>query len=319
MNRRNKEAVAIWGIVAGVLAVGGAIAFYLGGDDAAIGETPAANSQPSSAEGRTPAASARSAVGASGVAESAASSAGAATGAADLAAGAASSSVGAAGAAGAGAASAAAGAAGAAEGLAGAPETAAIPSPSLDDSDAEVRSELNEIVGSRVAAQFLLPDRVVRNVVVTLDNLTQQKASIEQRPVKPTPGKFLTAGSESAPVIAPENYARYEPFIDAVQRLDARKAVAMYRDLQPLFQEAYEELGHPNESFTDRLLDIIEHLLEAPEVEGTIRLAQPGLLYEYADEELQSLSVGKKLMIRLGPKNRAVVKQKLREIRAELV
>lgn len=311
----HNNAFMIWGVVAAVLVVGGAAAVYLGGrsDSSLAEEANVAASSPGSVDRGMPAArpaGANDIAGGAadvGRASSAAAEAAAAAGAAEtaeVAAGAIAGSVAAADAGGIDAATAAA---------------PAMPAPSLDDSDDDVRGELNELVGERVAAQYVVPERIIRNVVVTLDNLTLQKASLEQRPVKPTPGKFVTAGTENAPVLSPQNYARYEPFVNVVQRVDARRFVALYRDLQPLFQAAYEELGHPDESFTERLLEIIEHLLETPEVEGTIRLKQPGLLYEYADEELQSLSVGKKLLIRVGPKNRAAIKQKLREIRAELV
>lgn len=314
MNGRQKSAFLIWGSVVGVLAAGGAAAVYLGTRSGSAVEQAATDSPFAAAEG-VPTGSAGPA---GAVGSSAAFSGGSGTAPLETAADA---DVIAGPDAAEDPAADAGGESGAAGGFAVAPEAAAqsMPAPSLDDSDPEIRGELNELVGQRTVTQFIVPERIIRNVVVTIDNLTLKKASIEQRPVKPMPGKFVTGGSESAPVIAAENYARYDTFIDAMQRVDTRRLVAVYRDLQPLFQEAYEELGHPNESFTGRLLEIIDHLLEAPDVEGTIPLVQPGLFYEYADKELESLSVGKKLLIRLGPKNRAAVKKKLREIRAELV
>ena len=45
---------------------------------------------------------------------------------------------------------------------------------------------------------------------------------------------------------------------------------------------------------------------------------QPSVLYRYADERLEKLSAGQKLLIRMGVDNATVVKGKLREIQAEL-
>jgi hypothetical protein len=45
---------------------------------------------------------------------------------------------------------------------------------------------------------------------------------------------------------------------------------------------------------------------------------QPRVYFEYADPGLESRSAGQKVLIRMGPKNAAVIKAKLRELRAEL-
>ena len=43
------------------------------------------------------------------------------------------------------------------------------------------------------------------------------------------------------------------------------------------------------------------------------------MLYVYADPELESLSAGQKILVRMGPANAAVVKDKLRQIRGEVI
>jgi hypothetical protein len=194
----------------------------------------------------------------------------------------------------------------------------AIPLPPLDESDAEVQGGLTELVGSNAVMQYLVPQRIVRNVVVTIDNFTREKTALQQRPFKPAAGKFVTAGSEDAPVIARENYTRYAPFVAVVKTLDAKTLVGLYRGWQPLFQQAYEELGHPNGLFNSRLLEVIDHLLATPDVTEPVRLVQPSVYYKYADPKLEGLSAGQKLLIRMGPDNAAAIKAKLREIQAEL-
>jgi Protein of unknown function (DUF3014) len=143
--------------------------------------------------------------------------------------------------------------------------------------------------------------------------------ALNQRPLQPTPGDFITSGEQDAIVLAPENYARYRPFASLVSNLDAKTLVSFYRGLEPLFQEAYEDLGHPDASFTTRLNQVIEHLLQTPTPRGEIALVQPSVLYKYADERLEKLSAGQKLLVRMGVDNATVIKGKLREIQAELL
>jgi hypothetical protein len=86
-----------------------------------------------------------------------------------------------------------------------------------------------------------------------------------------------------------------------------------------LFQEAYESLGHPPQYFNDRLIEVIDHLLASPDVKGPIALARPNVLYEFADPALEARSAGQKVLIRMGSENATAVKDKLRELRAELI
>jgi hypothetical protein len=193
-----------------------------------------------------------------------------------------------------------------------------VPLPALDESDPEVQGGVTELVGRDAVTQFLSPERVIRNVVVSIDNATREKMALNQRPIKPTGGKFVVAGADDTLVMAPENYSRYTPFVTVVNGIEAGTLVGLYRGLQPLFQQAYEELGNPNKQFDARLLEVIDHLLETPEVTGPVKLVQPSVYYRYADPELEALSSGQKLLIRMGPENASIIKSKLRQIQAAL-
>jgi hypothetical protein len=199
------------------------------------------------------------------------------------------------------------------------PPARTVPLPPLDESDPEVLGGLTEIFGQDAVMRHLVPERLVRHIVVTIDNAPRQQMALNQRPLQPTGGDFITSGEEGAIVIAPENYDRYEPLVGLVSSVDAKTLVSFYRGIEPLFQQAYEDLGHPDASFNTRLNEVIEHLLQTPTPRGEIALVQPGVLYKYADERLEKLSAGQKLMIRMGVDNATVVKRKLREIQAELL
>ena len=193
------------------------------------------------------------------------------------------------------------------------------PLPPLAESDTPLKNSLQELFGQAPVEQFLVPENVVRHIVVTIDNLTEQKLAERIRPMRRVPGVFTTSGTEEEPVLDPSNYQRYQPLIQLLRSTDTQVLAATYTRYYPLFQEAYESLGHPPQYFNDRVIEVIDHLLAAPEPEGTIELARPNMLYEYADPKLEALSSGHKLMIRMGNENAAVVKEKLRQLRAELV
>jgi hypothetical protein len=189
------------------------------------------------------------------------------------------------------------------------------PLPALDQSDGVVGAALAGLDRDAVA-RFLNLEGFIRRVVATIDNLPRESYAARLNPVKPTAGLPVTRGEGSSLVLAPENAARYTPFVKAMQAVDTRRIVEVYRHFYPLFQQAYVELGYPNGYFNDRLVEVIDHLLDAPEVAGPIRLKVPHVLYEYADPDLQSLSSGRKVLVRMGVDNERRVKAKLREIRA---
>jgi Protein of unknown function (DUF3014) len=104
-----------------------------------------------------------------------------------------------------------------------------------------------------------------------------------------------------------------------VKNANVEQLASAYRHFYPLFQQAYVDLGYPDGYFNDRLVEVIDHLLATPEVAGPIKLTQPGVFYQYADPSIEERSTGQKLMIRLGSQNAAVVKEKLRALRKEVV
>lgn len=202
--------------------------------------------------------------------------------------------------------------------VASAPVGRSLPLPKLEESDAEIVGGLTELVGQDAIMQFLVPERVIRNIVVSIDNAPRQQMAINQRPLKPTPNAFMTNGSDDTLTLSPANYERYAPLVAVVRRLDTKTLVALYRSLQPLFQQSYEELGHPNGVFQTRLLEVIRHLLATPDAPPEIRLVQPSVQYKFADDRFERLSAGQKVLIRMGRDNAQVVKAKLREIEAAL-
>ena len=191
--------------------------------------------------------------------------------------------------------------------------------PSLDESSASMQNALSDLFGKQSVERYVVSDDLIRHIVVTVDNLTEPKAAERLRPLKPAPGKFVAGGTEDSPLLDPSNYERYKPLVQLFRSTDTQRLVATYVRYYPLFQESYENLGHPPQYFNDRAVEVIDQLLATPDVPGPVALTQPGVQYEYADPKLESLAAGQKILIRMGGDNARAVKAKLRELRAALV
>lgn len=199
--------------------------------------------------------------------------------------------------------------------------------PPLSDADAYVTQALQELLGKSEIAQFLQLDGLVRRVVATVDNLAREQAPARIWPLQPTQGKFSVNGRADGETIALDNGARYSPVVQWLEAIDLKSATALYARLYPLFQQAYEELGFPGRYFNDRLVAVLDHLQQAPEpagpvhvmlteVKGDVASTRPWVRYEYVDPNLQALSSGQKIMVRVGLVNERRLKQRLRELRA---
>ncbi|WP_326535620.1 DUF3014 domain-containing protein [Pseudorhodoferax sp.] len=186
--------------------------------------------------------------------------------------------------------------------------------PALADADTHVADALAELLGRGPVQSLLLTDGFVRRVVTTVDNLPRASAPARLWPVQPTPQRFAVQGEGEAAVIAPANAGRYGALLSFAEAAPLERAVQLYASLYPLFQQAYEELGYPGRYFNDRLVAVLDHLQQAPEPQGplAVRLLEvrgemadprPWVRWEFADPQLQSLSAGQKMLVRMGPAN----------------
>jgi len=189
------------------------------------------------------------------------------------------------------------------------------PLPALNESDPAITESLTDLLGQKAIEQMLVPEQVIRHIVVTVDNLPRTKVAESMRPVKPTSGQTVTVANGDTITLSADNYARYAPAVRLVQNMSTQQIGALYLRYYPLFQQSYEDLGYPGMYFNDRLVQVIDHLLQTPDLRGPIELKQGKVFYEYADPALEARSAGQKLLLRMGPDNAAAIKKKLRELK----
>lgn len=192
------------------------------------------------------------------------------------------------------------------------------PAPTLADSDSVLAGALGHLLGDQRLRKWFHTDALVRRFVATVDNVPRQTVASKVRSLQAVEGRFEVVRDDTAITVAADNAARYTPYVQALERVDAKQLAGVYLRFYPLFQQAYEELGYPKAYFNDRLVAAIDHLLATPQVPGPLRLTQPKVLYEFEDPQLEALSAGQKAMLRMGPDNAERVKARLRVLRAEI-
>ena len=188
--------------------------------------------------------------------------------------------------------------------------------PSLDQSDEYLKLALTEVLGSRTVADMLAERELIAKIVATVDNLPRDHVAERIRPITGLAGTFDTeAISNNEFTISADSYRRYDVLVDLISNVDLNELTELYGRFYPLFQNAYNDLGYPNAYFNDRLVAVIDHLLATPQVLDPVKVVRPHVLYEFADMDLESLSSGQKLLIRLGSEHAARIKTILTELR----
>jgi hypothetical protein len=195
---------------------------------------------------------------------------------------------------------------------------AAKPLPSLDESDSLMQEILAQLFWGKPEKLFNFQN-IIRRAVATLDNLPRENLPMQLMPVKPVAGRVITASQGSSLTLAAANDARYDAYVRLAEAVPTGALLAAYVQVYPLLQQDYEQLGYPGRYFNDRVVQVIDHLLNTPEVQAPVLLVQPKVLYEFADPKLEELSAGQKILVRMGHENAVKVKAKLREIRSALV
>lgn len=192
--------------------------------------------------------------------------------------------------------------------------------PELDVSDESVREEVTALSGAKPLESLLVPDRLIERFVVTFNSLDGGMAPLRKWPVQHAEGVPEVARVDEGRFRwKPTNHARYTPYVRAFTTPEASTLVDLYIRYYPLLQEAYTALGEEEDYFNDRVIAIIDHLLEAPEAKESYALRQPRVLFTFADSELERLSPGQKILLRIGPEHSAAVRAQLRALRAEII
>ena len=193
------------------------------------------------------------------------------------------------------------------------------PLPELADSDVPFGQALAALIGSPEQwAAMLVSEQLIQRLVVTVDNLPRTRLSMNARAIKRLPGEFMVHRRDGSITLNPANEARYLPLLTLLGTAGAEPLAKLYLRFYPLFDKAYRQLGYPDRHFNDRLVQVIDHLLASPAVEGPIVLVQPKVLYEFADAGLEARSAGQKMMIRMGTVNQMHAKKLLQSFRAQV-
>lgn len=188
--------------------------------------------------------------------------------------------------------------------------------PVLNESDAFLAERIQGLETGTRLMSLIVPDDVIRKFVVFVDNVADSNLPQLEYPVRrPSQAMAVRELDENLFEMQTVSYQRYTPVVDGLAAVSPERALAIYRVMKPLFEEAYRELGYPDRDFDDTLLRAIDSVLNARTAEGPFQLIKPKVMYIYANSEIENLNPVEKQLLRLGPQNAEKLKLALRQFR----
>lgn len=187
--------------------------------------------------------------------------------------------------------------------------------PLLDASDALVRDALVSLSRHEGLHRWLAADDLVRKFVGFTQGVSEGgvvRSAVQV--LAPRTGFSAIRIADNEYMLNTASYARYDTITSIIDSVDADALVDFYVLITPLVDQAYRELGMPDSDFDRVLFAAIGLLLETPVVEGEIALRRPVVMYEFEDENLESLQPAQKQLLRMGPSNTKRIKSKLSEV-----
>ncbi|TVL22444.1 hypothetical protein AYI92_04095 [Shewanella xiamenensis] len=190
--------------------------------------------------------------------------------------------------------------------------------PNLPESDTFVHQKALALISNNVVGSSLVNQDIIRQFVVFVDNLAQGELTRKVSPIKGPEKLFTVSEITNKVYLNPESYHRYDAYATVIANMDEQSLMHTYKQLTPLFDEAFAELGYSNAKFNDRMLQAIKVMLAAPIIEEPIELSSISVNYRFVDPNLEALPSAQKLLVRMGPENTRKVKASLRKMESQL-
>lgn len=191
--------------------------------------------------------------------------------------------------------------------------------PALDSSDAFVREVVETLSSHPRLLSWLATDGLVRRFAASVVNISEGLSPRTHVENVAPPEPFTVRRQNGEIVPTAKSFARYDALVEIIAALDTKGTVHTYRQLEPLFDEAYADLGYPNGDFDRPLIEALDHLLATPVPDTAPRLLEDVEVYVYADPKLEALSMAQRHLLRAGPENARRIQRKLAELRRELL
>lgn len=199
------------------------------------------------------------------------------------------------------------------------------PLPTLDESDEWLKEKLPSLTWRKELLKLVIDDDMIRRLVVFTDNFSQGVLAYNYSPLVSPNIAFSAQETQSVGENNQQEWAwdvqsekRFSQYIELLRSIESDSLVQWYLEVKPLIDQAYSELGYPDDDFTYTLQNAIDRILDAEMPKSSLKVIRPSVMYKYQDTEIEALDDVDKLLFRIGKENVLIIKSILLEFSEKL-
>ncbi len=191
------------------------------------------------------------------------------------------------------------------------------PLPKLDESDDAVRDAIADIPLGTAGQQYLLPGNIIERSTSVVYLMAEGEVPYKLLPIARPKVAFPIADDGLQVTADPAGYARYDALAKWIESLDVDALLSALDWLLPLFREAWSFYGESESSFNQTVLNTLDLIIYTPEVNVSgARLFLKEAVWLYEDPAIEGLAPIQKQVLRMGPANATIIKDKAGEVRS---
>ncbi|MDP6970741.1 MAG: DUF3014 domain-containing protein [Pseudomonadales bacterium] len=184
----------------------------------------------------------------------------------------------------------------------------------LNESDAFVRER---IAGLGLPGLWTQRDELIRRLAVVVDNAARGELPRRQLAFMAPSGVFPVRERGGRVYLDPAGYERFDGYLDTLEGVDPVLLSDFLALVDSLVVEALGELGN-RRGVVEQVSDALLELESVPVLWVPPELVPVEAVYQYADPQLESLSLLQKQVLRMGPRNVNRLKAWLGRLKAAL-
>ncbi|MCJ8320196.1 MAG: DUF3014 domain-containing protein [Colwellia sp.] len=199
------------------------------------------------------------------------------------------------------------------------------PLPTLDNSDEWLREKLPSLTWRKELLKLVIDDDMIRRLVVFTDNFSQGILAYNYSPLVSPNIAFSALETQMFDENNQQQWEwdvqlekRFSLYIELLRSIESDSLVKWYLEVKPLVDQAYVELGYPDDDFTYTLQSAITRILDAEMPKAPLKVIRPSVMYKYQDAEIEALDDVDKLLLRIGKENVLIIKSILLEFSEKL-
>ena len=190
------------------------------------------------------------------------------------------------------------------------------PLPTLDESDDDIRDAVADIPLGNAGQQYLMSSNVIERGTSMVYLLMQGEVPYKLLPIARPKEAFPIADDGTQVIVSADGFARYNALAQWLTSLDVEALAAALARYTPLFREAWSYYGEEPEAFDFAVISALDMIASTPDVDlAGARLVRKEAVWFYEDPNIEGLPAIQKQVLRMGPDNAAIVKDKASQAR----